>query len=491
MLWNGSFVAGLRKEGLEVVTFGYSNVCAAASIYSIKKNETIFNNADLIILGISEESGREWIYENNIRNFKWLYRELYSFNKKVLVLIWHYSCMYTVKYDGFHQAQCSFYGFNFIDIYNYCKDKQILDFYMNIPDCHHPMEYLCEKMAREIAKSMDNFKKPKKILEGLRKNPDFLIVDIANIVGLDKVKKVRNHLGYEKVYVLDKGNSLIIPKEYSGKYILCIHTWNLAGGIKEQSAFVCRNSHEEFVVSSWRWETFPEIYCKSFIIDDNTLIDTQINNEASKKYMIFSTDGNGIALIDFMIVDAEYIEKENIDDFKDCVLDKNYSYEHLLYFFDEYKRIIDDYNKKNKIIMGEVEKKKEKIEELQSLLSVLQKNNDFYNNYGTARERVYHHLSYKVGQATVRYSKGILGYIILPFVLMCVVVAHKTGYRKPNKKVLLLEQYPDSQEAYKIKQYFSYKLGEILVEAGKKWYRGGFFTMWRKINQLKKENNVS
>ncbi|EAJ8451600.1 galactosyltransferase, partial [Campylobacter coli] len=44
----------------------------------------------------------------------------------------------------------------------------------------------------------------------------------------------------------------------------------------------------------------------------------------------------------------------------------------------------------------------------------------------------------------------------------------------------------DYQEAVKIKKYFSYRLGEAIIQANNTWYGGGYIKLWFKIKRLKK-----
>ncbi|HED1014904.1 TPA: alpha-2,3-sialyltransferase, partial [Campylobacter jejuni] len=48
-----------------------------------------------------------------------------------------------------------------------------------------------------------------------------------------------------------------------------------------------------------------------------------------------------------------------------------------------------------------------------------------------------------------------------------------------------LESYPDYQEALKLKNHLSYKLGQALIKANKTWYGGGYVKMLFEINKIK------
>ena len=77
-------------------------------------------------------------------------------------------------------------------------------------------------------------------------------------------------------------------------------------------------------------------------------------------------------------------------------------------------------------------------------------------------------------------SKSLLDYIKMPFKLNHIKKEHNNeqkAYEKiikkhPNLKLPPLETYPDYNEAIKIKNHLSYKLGEALIKANNK----GFIT---------------
>ncbi|MCV3416149.1 alpha-2,3-sialyltransferase, partial [Campylobacter lari] len=129
-----------------------------------------------------------------------------------------------------------------------------------------------------------------------------------------------------------------------------------------------------------------------------------------------------------------------------------------------------------------------------------QKNNKitdfiFQTKYGTAKTRIQNQLSYKLGQAMIVNSKSILGYLIMPIVLLSIIISHKQEQKiyqekikkDPSLKLPPLEDYPDYQEALKEKECLTYKLGEALIKANKTWYKGGYVKLWFEIGNLKRE----
>ncbi|MCW0185079.1 hypothetical protein OJP00_00670 [Campylobacter lari] len=107
----------------------------------------------------------------------------------------------------------------------------------------------------------------------------------------------------------------------------------------------------------------------------------------------------------------------------------------------------------------------------------------------SAKARIQNQLSYKLGQAVIINSKSILGYIRMPFVLSYIKDKHKQEQKiyqekiKKDSSLILppLESYPDYQEALKLKNHLSYKLGEALIQANKTWYGGGISSCCLKL----------
>ncbi|WP_086304113.1 hypothetical protein [Campylobacter devanensis] len=104
-----------------------------------------------------------------------------------------------------------------------------------------------------------------------------------------------------------------------------------------------------------------------------------------------------------------------------------------------------------------------------------------------AGERIKNQLSYKLGRTMIE-----LPIYTLPFALLKIKRDHKIDeviYRQsiqkyPNLKLPPLESYPDYNEAIKIKEHLSYKLGEALIKANNKGFitgGGGVFGCYLRL----------
>ncbi|EKM7794123.1 glycosyltransferase family 8 protein [Campylobacter coli] len=100
--------------------------------------------------------------------------------------------------------------------------------------------------------------------------------------------------------------------------------------------------------------------------------------------------------------------------------------------------------------------------------------NIIQNSIQGAVERVKAHLSYKLGKEILSVKENKLKALILPFTLMSIGIKHKISnwiYQlildsnpNPILKSLPLSCYSDYHEAMKIKNYLSYRLGNLLIK---------------------------
>lgn len=137
------------------------------------------------------------------------------------------------------------------------------------------------------------------------------------------------------------------------------------------------------------------------------------------------------------------------------------------------------------------------LENKNQLLTAKENLLNFQNNYGKAKIRIQNQLSYKLGQALILNSKSVLGYLSLPFIILSIVISHKQEQKaykfkvkkNPNLALPPLSSYDDYNEALKIKNHFSYQLGEEFIKASKNWYGGGYIKFWLiDIQNLKRKN---
>ncbi|WP_273213742.1 hypothetical protein [Helicobacter rodentium] len=156
-------------------------------------------------------------------------------------------------------------------------------------------------------------------------------------------------------------------------------------------------------------------------------------------------------------------------------------------------------NKAEAEILKKIESQK-KLLEAQKLVSELEKNPiassiSQSKTIQGAKERVHHHLAYKLGMALIVCSKSLWGYITMPYVLSYIKAQHqfeqekyqKAVARNPALKLPKLESYADYEDALKEQQCYTYKLGAALMEADKTWLKGGYLWFYLESKRLKRE----
>ncbi|HDW9246827.1 TPA: hypothetical protein RNC24_001847 [Campylobacter coli] len=231
-------------------------------------------------------------------------------------------------------------------------------------------------------------------------------------------------------------------------------------------------------------EMKPEYWDKiaEFIAD---IVSTKNQNIADKTIIIQNKDKvivnqtNQINSLQTTLKDnkAHLIQAQNLNNTlnktiqeKDIIINSNTNQ------IDQLQNNIKEKIKQLHILQNSIQEKSTQLNQLQSKLS-------FQTKYGTAKTRIQNQLSYKLGQAMIINSKSLLGYLIMPMILLNIIISHKQEQKiyqekikkDPSLKLPPLESYPDYKEALKLKNHLSYKLGEALIQANKTWYGGGVY----------------
>ncbi|EPW6648443.1 hypothetical protein ACWNWD_000922 [Campylobacter coli] len=243
-------------------------------------------------------------------------------------------------------------------------------------------------------------------------------------------------------------------------------------------------------------EMKPEYWDKiaEFIAD---IVSTKNQNIADKTIIIQNKDKvivnqtNQIKSLQTTLKDnkAHLIQAQNLNNTlnktiqeKDIIINSNTNQ------IDQLQNNIKEKIKQLHILQNSIQEKSTQLNQLQSKLS-------FQTKYGTAKTRIQNQLSYKLGQAMIINSKSLLGYLIMPMILLNIIISHKQAQKayklkikkNPNLALPPLESYPDYKEALKEKECLTYKLGEALIKANKTWYKGGYVKMLFEVRKLKKE----
>ncbi|HEC2665519.1 TPA: hypothetical protein R2K89_001760, partial [Campylobacter coli] len=84
---------------------------------------------------------------------------------------------------------------------------------------------------------------------------------------------------------------------------------------------------------------------------------------------------------------------------------------------------------------NQIDQLQNNIQEKSTQLNQLQSKLSFQTQYGTAKSRIQNQLSYKLGQAMIINSKSLLGYLIMPMILLNIIISHKQAQKAYKLKI--------------------------------------------------------
>lgn len=104
----------------------------------------------------------------------------------------------------------------------------------------------------------------------------------------------------------------------------------------------------------------------------------------------------------------------------------------------------------------------------------------------SAMELVKNQLPYQIGRVIVLNHKSLYGKFKI---LFCLVKLIYNRDEYINLDIIELSKYDDYREAQELLNSFTYRLGEIIIQSSKDWYKGGYIKMWFKVRKLRKDIN--
>ncbi|EAK0446866.1 capsular biosynthesis protein, partial [Campylobacter lari] len=120
-------------------------------------------------------------------------------------------------------------------------------------------------------------------------------------------------------------------------------------------------------------------------------------------------------------------------------------------------------------------------------------------NPNSATERIKNSLSYKLGSAILEHKKQYRrGFLILIYKLYKIKKQHKKEQKLYKQTIKIFPQltYPkvesckDYNDSIKYKYHLSYMLGEALIKAHKAWHKGGYFKLYKNIQNIKRQYSL-
>ncbi|MBC5856849.1 hypothetical protein Cjcuy013_00395 [Campylobacter jejuni] len=373
-----------------------------------------------------------------------------------------------------------------IDLHQKMINVKCFKFYTTLLDPYHLLSTVMYQLGKNISENLNYFKFPERKLV-FETNVIFKVLSPSDLIPNPCLKIYRDLIYNEKyVEILDK-DLISFPKQYIGYKILGIHTFIPAkkrvlsswqSMCENYFSMVFKNSKKEIVKSFRCYNNFDWLY-DNFVIGSDTVIMYNKDNlpitEISYETAIINNLSNTLdkaCIVNFLLVknDLNFIQIKN--NFSQYKYTKDFSY--LIPPIEIFRDIIEEYTLKTSQLKY--------LHFNQQIFSLTQQLNHF-KTFSTAKQRVQSQLPYRLGQAMIINSKNFLGYIFLPYILLSIVILYKQEQKNYKHKIKLnpeltlppLETYPDYNEALKEKKCFTYKLGLALIEAHKKWYRGGVY----------------
>lgn len=478
---------------------------------------------------VANKDGKERLaFDLIYRNLNWYYTELHTLNKKVLVIILPTCRIGNDKViNALHKKLALKFGFNCIDMQEYVENNQLNEFIKNI-DWAHLLFGIMRAFGRNIIDNFSNFKTSNVKIKN--NNPKFAVCapkDLQLISGTLEEKNAKNTVFNEVAYRLKERESVLkFVQNFKDFVLIGIHAWNHLSFCNYSSIQIF-NQRQCIIKDTNSYNVVLEIH-NFFQIDSETFIKINYDSQGIKEFYhnakSWSEDAKKLPFCDLIAFflaspDGNYYE-ESVDfevlGNEIITIPKEYYHNSIIPPIELYKQAIEEYcvrmdlrklkplqdqinqlqenittltNEKTKLqhslnslptkkqnleiqnLEEELKIKKLQIKKLSKDLKLKINLDDLVpktlvidNN--TAKSRIHNHLSYKLGNAMIRNSKSLLGYIKMPFVLWAINVAHNQQ-RQANQslKFPLLESYPDYKEALKEKECFTYKLGEALIKA--------------------------
>ncbi|WP_254595465.1 hypothetical protein [Campylobacter coli] len=521
---------GLRKENVNLTNLALGGSSSLQNLYELKRkrNQEYLENADLII-SESNINDRAAAFDVVLKHTDWLYSELASMNKKILIILMPHILFKKNKgCNNIHKFHIAKYGFNIIDLQEYYERFNLCDFFHNIDESHQ-MGFVMAQLAKNIINNISYFLYPKKIYDKrfffkicfpseMLSNGDQFIQNntLYEKYRTKSTMKFSNSFFSETVFRIDKSSILKFPKSLDGYTLIGVHSWN-SGLIKMNknweinhkltSTIIIKNNQAVVKITQPYMNAFRDTEIN---IDDNTSVyfDTSNLSVIKLNNKIYRLEHFDIISF-FLISNISHNVKINLKKINniDIKIPKQYNCDFLIPPIEKYKKVIEEYclimdprkiNLIQEMLNKEVKEKKVMQENIlkiqQNFLrekNQLQNDNNelflkyikIYNKIHSAKIRIQNQLSYKLGQAMIVNSKSMLGYIRMPFVLSYIYDKHKQEQKiyqekiKKDSSLILppLESYPDYKEALKEKECFTYKLGQELIKANKNWYGGGVY----------------
>ncbi len=147
------------RGDLNFYNFALGATLSLQNLYELKRdrNQSILKEAELII---SESNVNDaWCYDNNkiYEIVETFFLELSHFKAKILILILPYFGYNFNTINQIHKKLALKFNFNIIDMNEYYKNHNLLEFFNRNDDGTHEFSFIMREFGKNIIQNIDNF----------------------------------------------------------------------------------------------------------------------------------------------------------------------------------------------------------------------------------------------------------------------------------------------------------------------------------------------
>ncbi|NDJ27113.1 hypothetical protein GW575_03970 [Campylobacter sp. MIT 19-121] len=163
------------------------------------------------------------------------------------------------------------------------------------------------------------------------------------------------------------------------------------------------------------------------------------------------------------------------------------------------KKLKENMEQDRQVLLSQILNLNQTITKLENENKTLQNEITSLKQTKGAALRAQNQLAYKLGTTLMSYSKSKFFYLNPKFylTLLSIKSRHKKSkkayenliFSNPSFKLSLLETYADYDEALKVQNFFSYRLGLEFIKASKTWYKGGYVRFCFEVKKLKNQQS--
>ncbi|MCR8682676.1 SGNH/GDSL hydrolase family protein [Campylobacter sp. LMG 17559] len=359
------------KEEIFIYNYAIGATTSIQNLCELVRRQKVLKTADLIItnsnindsisvLSTKEQQPIEILY----RNLFLYYQELHKLKKIILVLITPFDRddIRNKFIINIHRGLIKYFGFNFIDMYEYYEHHNLFEFGKR-RDTVHEFDFVMRELGRNIIKNLKSFFISQKNVNHFLQEYYFLPAKELEVVR-GNVKKIHHsNFSYgEDVVRIETGDIVKIPDKYYNYQIIALHTWNnhipwdekwqkLDQFVLNYSSIEISNLQNSVIKETNSLINVLELH-KDFIIKPNTYIKLNTTKKCEELYHHAyswhdkAKNNNFCDIVGFLLVSKpiqNFQIKFDILSNQTTYISKKQDFGYLMPPVEWYKEIIDEY----------------------------------------------------------------------------------------------------------------------------------------------------